>query len=735
MPDVPLRELHRRWEEARQGGLLPSAEQLCHDCPELIEQVRELLGVWAAPSATNSASWGVPLDASRAQAPPTAGPAPHAPPQPPVALQPGAEPVPGYRLVAFLGKGSFGEVWRAEGPGGVPLALKFIPLQAASAEVRSLELMKQLRHPHLLALSGAWQHAGALIVATELADGTLADRLRQCLAQGLPGIPPGELLEHLQEAAKGLDYLNEPRHALGGRTNVGIQHRDVKPANLLLVGGSVKVGDFGLAKLIEETQPGHTLAFTLAYAAPELFDGVIAHQSDQYSLAVTYCQLRGGRLPFTGTLAQLTAAHLRQAPDLSMLPEAERAVVARALAKDPQQRWPSCRAFVQALAQVAGGQPGTASAGPAVGPLGASTVLAPPTDPRPLGKAGDTMPQPGGPSTARGQGARGRAPWVAGAVGLVAVALVVLVVWLLSAGSGPHAPGGKQGPLNPGAPPKEVVNPGPLLKEVVKPGALPKEVVNSLGMKFVLVPAGKFMMGSPRSEPEHRDEERPQHEVELTQPFYLGAYEVTQNQYQEVMGKNPSRWQTAPRGGPDFAVENVRWEDAVEFCKRLSALPQERAKGRVYALPTEAQWEYACRGGPAATGDAFHYGKTLSSREANFNGEHPYWKSDPGPYRAGPTKVGSFKPNALGLYDMHGNLWEWCHDWYDPDYYQRSPRKDPRGPASSPVNGHVLRGGSWNDPGAHCRCGYRYVNPPNFGEGLHGFRALLRVGPRAAKEP
>jgi formylglycine-generating enzyme required for sulfatase activity len=254
-------------------------------------------------------------------------------------------------------------------------------------------------------------------------------------------------------------------------------------------------------------------------------------------------------------------------------------------------------------------------------------------------------------------------------------------------------------------------------------------VVNSIGMKLMLVPAGKFKMGSPRSEPERRDEEGPQHEVEITRPFYMGAYEVTQAQYKKIMGKDPSRWKEKDRGGPDLPVDNASWDGAVEFCKRLSALPGERAKGRTYALPTEAEWEYACRGGPAATEDAFHHGKTMSSHQANFNGLFPHWKSERGPYRAGPVKVGSFEPNALGLYDMHGNVWEWCHDWFDADYYKRSPKQDPRGPQSSPVKGRVLRGGSWCEPGGHCRSAYRDRNPPNFGEGLHGFRVVLRIGP------
>ncbi|MCI0456207.1 MAG: protein kinase, partial [Gemmataceae bacterium] len=168
------------------------------------------------------------------------GPAPHAA-GPSLQLGAGAEPVAGYRLVRPLGKGGFGEVWEAVGPGGFPVALKFVRLagKVAAVEMRSLELMKRLRHPNLLAQHGAWRSGDWLILAMELADRTLLDRLRQAIdVQGLPGIPLPELLHHMRGAAEGIDYLNRQ----------GVQHRDIKPQNLLLVGGGVKVADFGLAK-------------------------------------------------------------------------------------------------------------------------------------------------------------------------------------------------------------------------------------------------------------------------------------------------------------------------------------------------------------------------------------------------------------------------------------------------------------------------------------------------------
>ena len=259
--------------------------------------------------------------------------------------------MPGYRLVTPLGKGGFGEVWKAEGPGGFPLALKFVRLAGpvGAAELRSLEVLKGIHHPNLLSTFGAWKVGPRLIIAMELADRTLGDRLREARAAGLPGIPGSELLEYLLEAAKGIDFLNEPRHALGGKAGVRLQHRDIKPANILLVGTGVKVADFGLIRLLEHSYASHTGALTPAYAAPEFFAGQTSPSSDQYSLAVAYCELRGGQLPFRGSMAVLMYGHVNSPPDLTMLPPAERSAVARALAKRPADRWPRCRAFVEAL--------------------------------------------------------------------------------------------------------------------------------------------------------------------------------------------------------------------------------------------------------------------------------------------------------------------------------------------------------------------------------------------------
>jgi HEAT repeat protein len=253
--------------------------------------------------------------------------------------QVGAELVPGYRLVKHLGGGGFGEVWEAvqTGPCGHRVALKFVR-QAHAAEAmerRALEVIKDIRHPHLLTPFSTWEIRGHLVIGMELADGTLDDYFCQCRARGLTGIPQEELLGFFQAAAEAIDYLNEPRPVLGGGEGIAIQHRDIKPQNLLRVGNSVKVADFGVARLMKHTETGHTGPMSFAFAAPEFLRGKVHKYSDQYSLAVTYCYLRFGQRPFEG--------------GLDLLHEAEQEVVQQALAENPEERWPSCREFVNAL--------------------------------------------------------------------------------------------------------------------------------------------------------------------------------------------------------------------------------------------------------------------------------------------------------------------------------------------------------------------------------------------------
>jgi formylglycine-generating enzyme required for sulfatase activity len=247
--------------------------------------------------------------------------------------------------------------------------------------------------------------------------------------------------------------------------------------------------------------------------------------------------------------------------------------------------------------------------------------------------------------------------------------------------------------------------------------ALPKEIENSIGMKLKLIPAGTFDMGAAEGEQDADKDDEKQHRVTITKPFYMGIHEVTQKQFRQVLRFNPSHFSRAGKGKEkvkgldtdDFPVENVSWEQAKRFCEEMSKLETEKKAGRTYGLPTEAQWEYACRAG---TRSAFSFGKNSSSTEANFSGAFKRTR-----------KVGSYAANALGLYDMHGNVAEWCSDWYKRGFYGKDSREDPKGPARGEER--VFRGGGWSDPAALCRSASRDRKRPGSQDNILGFRVVL----------
>jgi formylglycine-generating enzyme required for sulfatase activity len=239
-----------------------------------------------------------------------------------------------------------------------------------------------------------------------------------------------------------------------------------------------------------------------------------------------------------------------------------------------------------------------------------------------------------------------------------------------------------------------------------------KEIVNALGMKLVLVPRGTFWMGDRGS----------QRQVEVPRDFYIGAFPVTQEQWPTVMGSNPSHFSSGGGGSNkvkgisdadlnQFPVEQVSWERAQEFLKRLNA--REQAGGFLYRLPTEAEWEYSCRGAASSQTDcAFDFylaqpTNDLSSDLANFNGNHPAGNAPKGKSLERTSKVGSYHPNRLGIYDMHGNVWEWCED-----------------PFEAGDSARVIRGGSWGNNGVYCRASYRYWGEPSGRNDAVGLRLV-----------
>jgi formylglycine-generating enzyme required for sulfatase activity/predicted Ser/Thr protein kinase len=484
--------------------------------------------------------------------------------------------------------------------------------------------------------------------------------------------PPRTAVEIALQLAQALEYAH----------GQGVIHRDLKPSNVLMCAGvGPVVLDFGLAKELRQserklTQSGQILG-TPAYMPPEQVQGQldrIGPASDVYSLGVILYELLTGHEPFEGlSVAEVLVKVLyaEPLPPSALCPGLSPvlgAICLKALAKAPEQRYPSMTAFGAALAEYRRAtRPKPADATPA------------PAQPRPVH---DTAPVPGGDRPAPLD--------CTGAAGLSAAEVQQpQAVWAKYLG-------------------REVEE-----EDEIAPG---------VRMRFVLVPPGKFLMGSPEGE-DRREADELLHPVAITRPFYLAKYEVTQAQYEAVLGKghNPS---TFP--GADLPVESVTWTEAAAYADRLT---ERRGDGMTYRLPTEAEWEYACRGGrpssrPFGVGD----GTSLSSQHANCDGNYPYGGAARGPALRRTSCVGSYPPNAFGLHDLHGNVYEWCADWYGP--YPAGVATDPAGPATG--SARVVRGGSWRSAARLCRAADRYGVAP--GERIYylGFR-LVRVLPGAGE--
>ena len=303
----------------------------------------------------------------------------------PRAFQQGDEPVRGYRLVKYLGKGSFGDVWQATGPGGTEVAFKIIKLDAKSGmkNLRAIEHLKKIRHPNLSPIIALWIRdeegiiaagderamgvarthtlgeisldeaeptAETLLPPTGLGEKTLLDRFKECKEQGQSGIPTMELIGYFEDASRGIDFLNSPKHDLG-KGLTALPHCDIKPQNLLIVGGAAQVGDFGLMSVLRSKG---TIAITntsAAFTSPEILEGGEANiYSDQYSLAITYHYLRTGALPFSMNEANVVRTEaLEGRLDLSRLSSAEQQVIRRATSRRPEARFENCQDLTREL--------------------------------------------------------------------------------------------------------------------------------------------------------------------------------------------------------------------------------------------------------------------------------------------------------------------------------------------------------------------------------------------------
>jgi formylglycine-generating enzyme required for sulfatase activity len=630
-----------------------------------------------------------------------------------------------YHILEPVGRGGMGQVFRARHTVlEREVALKLIlPERLGSQQsldrfLREAKAAAILSHPNIVTVYDAGQVGDNFYLAMELLEGVnLAEYLGQ---HGQ--LPVAEACDYVRQAALGLQHAHEK----------GLVHRDIKPANLWRTGaGQIKVLDLGLALVLAATtltrEPGAFMG-TIDYMAPEQADDAhkVDIRADVYSLGCTLYHLLAGKVPFHDAHPSariLVRQHQDPTPVIQHrpnLPAPLSGVLGRMLARRVEDRYQTPGEAAEALLPFTA--PAKPAGQPGVPPLPAEpsgvtsrwpSTLAP--EPR-KDRGGSTLAMPG---------SRRRLPWlvVAMALVLVVVPCAGLTALILSALSDRDESKRKQAAQQQGLP--AVTGPG-----------MPHEIVNSIGMKLVLIRAGTFKMGSPTGE--GSDKERPQHEVEITRPFYLGVYEVTQGQFKRVMGYNPSYFSrdgtnapgaayfdwSRPAGGKDqmkhldshedLPVENVSWEEAQTFLKKLSDLPKEKNLLRKYRLPTEAEWEYSCRGGALAS-TSYHFGSTITSSQANFNN-----------HVGRTTEVGSYKkPNGFGLNDMHGNVWEWCSDYLSSDYYINSPRQDPPGPTQGPL--HVLRGGSWSNPGERCRSACRsWAGAGERGRDI-GFRAAVTL--------
>ena len=253
-------------------------------------------------------------------------------------------------------------------------------------------------------------------------------------------------------------------------------------------------------------------------------------------------------------------------------------------------------------------------------------------------------------------------------------------------------------------------------EEIVGPS-----VTNTIGMKLAWIPAGEFLMGSPNGDEPNYGNEQPRHRVRITRPFRLGVHEVTKGEWTDVMGTTP--WKPHGKEGNRYPATYVNSEDAMEFCRKLTE--KERAAGwlkvrEAYRLLTEAEWEYACRAGSETR---YHFGDGEGSL-----GEYAWYEKNAGEINERYAhSVGLKRPNAWGLFDMHGNVWELCSDWYGEKYYGKSPRADPLGPSKG--TSHVSRGGSWLDMPHVCRSAHRIRFEPEPRFGLLGFRVVRTIAP------
>lgn len=619
-----------------------------------------------------------------------------------------------YRITGYIHKGGMGAVYHAHDQlDNIVVAVKqsFYADENFLREQfrREAALLRRLDHPALPKVHNYFAEGGGQFLVMDFVEG---EDLEHLLHGNQGPLPLKQVLEWADRILDALDYLH--------RNKPAIIHRDIKPANLKLTpAGDILLLDFGLAKNeTTPTLPGRSIAAaTPEYAPPEQINGEGTDpRSDLFSFGATLYHLLTNQAPISagirdGVVKQGARDPLRLAGEINpLIPPAISGVIHKAMAIARDQRYVSGAAMRIALREATG--------------VGSATVIDPPppqlwerrpTQPRRPTVAPPPTPQPTAEPSADWEKApmpapvRLRKPLLIG----VAASLVVLALlgyWLLS--GQPSAP--------------VLVSMSFTTARVDRYGNVTKipdqtvsgfveDLGNGVKLDMVKVPGGAFDMGSPSDERDRGDDEVLRREVRVN-GFFIGGFEVTQAQWQAVMGDNLN-----PRfKGANLPMEQVSWDDAMEFCRRLS-----RRTGREYRLPTEAEWEYAAR---ASARTPLAFGETITPEIVNYDGNNPYGNAPKGEYRQRTIPVGSLGvANAFGLFDMHGNVWEWCEDWYAP--YDPNQLDNPKGSASG--SNRVLRGGSWGNVGRYCRSAYRLNHAPSYRSNYIGFRVVCVSAMRA----
>lgn len=683
-----------------------------------------------------------------------------------VLLQEGDAPllIDRYLILDKVGAGGMGVVYKAlhQSMNRV-VALKVLPPTAVdSADKverfrREARAAAKLSHPNIVTVFDAAESNGTHFLAMEYVDGP--DLQRVVREQGPLSVPLA--VNYIRDASQALQHVHEQ----------GIVHRDIKPANLLLATDhSVKVADLGLATIERTgaddeshqqiTQDGELLG-TIAFLAPE--QAIESRQtdlrSDIYSLGATFFYLLTGRPPFHNRSAiEMLLAH-REHPVPSLreirqdVPEALDQVVAKMMAKQPEDRFASMAEVNTSLANVP-------LADVTDSPSAVEFVLDADTG-SVVAACEQTAEQPPVPTPQRysvadseGKGKNVGRIWLLFGAIILACGIVILVKTpdgqsirmtfpsdseitvkngadvVIRLSSSSHKTGVRQSEIRTPVNLEQIIARGQRLQESwAKQVDVPVEIQSIIGTKLRLIPPGEFLMGSTEAEEEPEistnENEQPRHRVRLTRAFYMSVYEQTQQEFERVLKRNPSYI-----GGPSVErhpVERCPWHSAIEFCNALSRLdgldPYYDADGSIrggtgYRLPTEAEWEYACRAG---TDTPYWFGS--ERKELIKYGWAGVVDST--------HEVGLLPPNPFGLYDMHGNVWEWCQDWYaEFEYAVRSGHgtmlvENPSGPVTGAYR--TLKGGSWHDHMYRARSAERSYLEPNGASEDDGFRVVRYV--------